>query len=211
MQSELTREILGYIETALGVAQIGLTYSKNEFDIARFIKLRELSARLLAKLENEEVEKVARWIAYDENYATPKVDVRAMVYDERGRILLVQEKSDGGWTLPGGWCDMGESPSLSAEREAEEETGLNVKAVRLVALFDKLKHEHPPQIPHAYKLFFYCEKIGGEIMRQTNETLACDYYPVDNLPTLSLHRNTAKQLIRLTEHIRSGSELTLFD
>ena len=133
MQNELTKEILDYVETALGVAQIGLTYSTNEFDIGRFIELRALSARLLAKLENESVEKVSRWIAYDENYATPKVDVRAMVYDEHGHILLVREKSDGGWTLPGGWCDTGESPSLSAEREVAEESGLQVRAVRLVA------------------------------------------------------------------------------
>ena len=211
MQNELTKEILDYVETALGVAQIGLTYSTNEFDIGRFMELRALSARLLAKLENENVEKVARWIAFDENYATPKVDVRAMVYDERGHILLVREKSDGGWTLPGGWCDMGESPSLSAEREVAEETGLQVKAVRLVALFDKLKHDHPPQIPHAYKLFFHCRKIGGEILRQTNETLDCAYFPVESLPALSLNRNTPKQIVELTGHIRSGSELTLFD
>ena len=55
MQNELTKEILDYVETALGVAQIGLTYSTNEFDIGRFIELRALSARLLAKLENEKI------------------------------------------------------------------------------------------------------------------------------------------------------------
>ena len=92
-----------------------------------------------------------------------------------------------------------------------EETGLEVRAVRLVALFDKLKHDHPPQIPHAYKLFFHCRKIGGEILRQTNETLDCAYFPVDSLPALSLNRNTPKQIVELTAHIRSGSEFTLFD
>lgn len=153
MQSNLAKDIQGYIESVLGVVQIGLTFSKNEFDIARFIQLRELSAKLLAKLENAEVDKVEKWIRLDENYATPKVDVRAMVYNEQGHILLVQEKSDGCWTLPGSWCDMGESPSISAAREVEEETGLQVEVIRLVALFDKLKHDHPPQLPHAYKLF----------------------------------------------------------
>jgi ADP-ribose pyrophosphatase YjhB (NUDIX family) len=100
---------------------------------------------------------------------------------------------------------------LSAEREVAEESGLQVRAVRLVALFDKLKHDHPPQIPHAYKLFFHCRKIGGEDLRQTNETLDCAYFPVDSLPALSLNRNTPKQIVELTAHIRSGSELTLFD
>src|SRR5690348_857733 len=106
MKKEPTQEILSYIETVLAVAQIGRTFSNNQFDIDRFHKLQNLSAELLAKLENIEVEKALRWIASDENYATPKVDVRALVYDDTGRVLMVQEKSDRFWTLPGGWCDV---------------------------------------------------------------------------------------------------------
>jgi ADP-ribose pyrophosphatase YjhB (NUDIX family) len=211
VRNEITQDILNYIETVLGVAQIGLTYSKDEFDIERFIKLRQLSADLIAKLEHQEVEKAANWIAYDENYATPKVDVRALIYDESGKVLLVQEKSDGLWTLPGGWCDMGESPGASIVREVEEETGLKVEAIRLVALFDKLKHDHPPQIPHTYKCFFLCDHRAGTIVSETNETLACAYFAVDELPPLSLHRVTSSQLVNLTNHIKSGKEICLFD
>ena len=209
--NEIAKVISIYIETVLGVAQIGLTFSKNEFDIERFIKLRQISTELLAKLENEEVEKIAKWIAFDEYYKTPKIDVRALIYDDDGKILLVQEKSDSFWTLPGGWCDIGESASVSAVRETEEETGLKVEAVRLVAFLDKLKHDHPPQIPHAYKCFFLCSKNGGEIVHETNETLACAYFKVDSLPPLSRDRVTAKQLINLTQHIQSGKENCLFD
>ena len=97
---------------------------------------------------------------------------------------------------------------MSAEREVAEESGLQVRAVRLVALFDKLKHDHPPQIPHAYKLFFHCRKIGGEDLRQTNETLDCAYFPVDSLPALSLNRNTPKQIVELTAHITSAAGKT---
>ncbi|CAH2808171.1 MAG: hypothetical protein CBHOC_4822 [uncultured Caballeronia sp.] len=211
MQNEITQDILTYIETVLGVAQIGITYSKNEFDTERFINLRKLSAELLAKLENVHVEKAAKWIAYDEHYATPKVDVRALVYDDCGKVLLIQEKSDGLWTLPGGWCDTGESPAASVVREVLEETGLKVAVARLVAFFDKLKHEHPPQMPHAYKCFFLCKQNGGEILHTTNETLDCKYFAGDNLPRLSLDRVTANQIANLTEHINSGKENCLFD
>ncbi|SSW67489.1 NUDIX hydrolase N-terminal domain-containing protein [Achromobacter agilis] len=211
MSASVTTDILNFIEETLGVAQIGLTYSTDAFDIARFHRLRASAAALLGRLEGVEVEKLGKWIAYDEHYATPKLDVRALVYDAQGCVLLVQEKSDELWTLPGGWCDMGESPSASAVREVEEETGLQVEAVRLVALFDKLKHGHPPQIPHAYKCFFHCIVTGGEIRPETDETLACGFFPVDGLPALSLHRVTEDQIVSLSRHVARGGQSCLFD
>src|SRR5207248_10783872 len=93
-------------------------------------------------------------------YATPKVDVRAAVFRD-DKVLLVQERSDGGWTLPGGWCDVGEAPGVAAAREVEEESGYRVRTAKLLAVYDKLRHEHPPESLHAYKLFFRCDLIGG--------------------------------------------------
>ena len=211
MQTDLTRDILAYIENVLGVAQIGLTFVTNDYDRARLLRLRELSVDLIARLEHEDVAKVARWIAYDENYATPKIDVRAMIYDEAGRILLTRERADGLWTLPGGWCEMGESASETVIKEVAEETGLVVEPLRLVALYDKHKHDHPPEIPHAYKCFFLCRITGGALLPETNETLGCAWFDITALPQISENRNTTKQIIDLTHYVRSGAERCLFD
>ncbi len=211
MQKNLTADLVHYIENVLAVAQIGLTFSKDQFDIERFNTLKSLSAELLSRLENEELVKTSKWIALDENYTTPKIDVRAVIFDQDQRILLVREKNDGNWTLPGGWCDIGESPSESVAREVEEETGLEVRVTRLLALFDKLKHDHPPQLPHAYKCFFLCDVSGGNVVTETNETSGCAYFSLDNLPPLSRHRVTASQLAKVAGHVRSGQQVCLFD
>ncbi|MQR01030.1 NUDIX hydrolase [Glaciimonas soli] len=211
MPNKLTSDLINYIENVLATAQIGLTFSKDQFDIERFNTLKSLSAELLSRLENEKVVKTSKWIALDENYTTPKIDVRAVIFDEQKRILLVQEKSDGNWTLPGGWCDIGESASESVAREVEEETGLEVKAIRLLALFDKLKHDHPPQLPHAYKCFFLCNVNGGTVITETNETSGCAYFSLENLPPLSRHRVTASQLVKVAKHVYSEQETCLFD
>lgn len=200
-----------FLEQVLATAQAGLTYSKDPFDIGRFHALREATASLIASQSELDPRAIADWISLDCGYPTPKLDVRALILDDAGRLLLVQERSDGLWTLPGGWCDIGDSPAGAVVREVVEETGLECRAVQLLALFDKHKHPHPTQLPHAHKAFFLCEVTGGQLLGETDETQGAGYFPIDQLPALSLHRVVESQLQSLHAHVRQGRRETLFD
>ncbi|MGY3868389.1 NUDIX hydrolase [Aeromonas crassostreae] len=203
--------LAAFLEQVLATAQAGLTYSQDPFDIARFEALRNAAATLIASQSELAPEAIADWIALDNGYPTPKLDVRAFIQNDDGHLLLVQERSDGLWTLPGGWCDIGDSPAAAVVREVVEETGLACRAVQLLALFDKLKHPHPPQLPHAHKAFFLCEVTGGALLSETDETRGAAYFPIDALPPLSCHRVVASQLHSLHNHVRQGRRHTLFD
>jgi ADP-ribose pyrophosphatase YjhB (NUDIX family) len=127
-------------------------------------------------------------------------------------VLLVRERSDGKWTLPGGWVDVGDAPSFAVEREIREESGYLAKAVKLAALFDRNNpaHGHPPSILHIYKLFFVCELTGGTATL-SNETDGVDFFPVNSLPPLSIGRATQSQIERLYQHHLNRGLPTDFD
>lgn len=200
-----------FIEQVLATAQAGLTYTKDPFDKERFLALQDAAAHWLADSSGLDSGAIRDWIALDSGYPTPKLDVRALILDAKGDLLLVRERCDGLWTLPGGWCDIGESPREAVERELREETGLVCTATRLLALFDKHKHPHPPQIPHSHKAFFLCQVEGGALLRQTSETLDAAYFPCGELPPLSEHRVLATQIRLLHERVVAGIEACLFD
>jgi ADP-ribose pyrophosphatase YjhB (NUDIX family) len=203
--------LIQFIELVLATAQAGLTFSKDPYDIERFAKLRAISAQFLARTTSYEVSEVEHWIDLDEGYPTPKFDVRAIVLDEQNRLLLVRERADSRWTVPGGWSDIGESPAEAIQREVLEETGLQVKATHLLAIFDKHKHAHPPQLPHAYKAFFSCAVTGGELLQGTVETSEARYFDLLALPELSFDRVLPEQLRTLHSRILAGENATLFD
>ena len=125
------------------------------------------------------------------------------------KLLLVKERSDNLWTLPGGWADVNESPSEAVIRETKEETGYDVSAIKLLALWDKLKHDHPPQWPHAYKCFFHCDIISGEPVENLEISDQC-FFDLNNLPSLSRHRVTESQIARLYE-LTINPQPTQFD
>jgi len=205
-----TKRLLLGLEEIAALAQTGLAYAEDPYDIERYERLRAIAADLLGARADAPAEKVLDWLSLDAGYATPKLDVRAVIL--RGEtLLLVQERSDGDWALPGGWCDIDLSPGASVEKEVIEETGLEVRAVRLLALFDKRKHDYPFQIPHAYKGFFLCAERGGELLNGTAETQAARFFPIDSLPPLSLNRNTASQLHRVVALARDEAQPAAFD
>jgi ADP-ribose pyrophosphatase YjhB (NUDIX family) len=140
---------------------------------------------------------------------TPKVDVRGGVFDG-DKVLLVRERSDGRWTLPGGWVDVNDAPSEAVVREIFEESGYRAKATKLAMLVDKNKHPHPPSVHHIYKLFFLCELTGGA-PRTSNETDGVDFFPVHSLPELSVGRALSSQIERLYEHQLNRGLPTDFD
>lgn len=135
------------------ISQIGLAYSKDVYDLERYEMLRDLSLEIMSEYTDLHQEKIRDLFANETGYATPKVDIRAVVFRE-GKLVLVREKLDGFWALPGGWADIGLSPSEVAVKEVKEEAGLEVKADRLLAVFDKKFHEHPESPYHVYK--FLC-------------------------------------------------------
>jgi ADP-ribose pyrophosphatase YjhB (NUDIX family) len=181
------------------IAAAGLTYSRDPFDRDRFEQVRAVAAELLARHTDLSLPAAAERLQADAGYVTPKVDVRAAVFDAGGRVLLVKEAADGRWSLPGGWADVGESPAEVAVREVREEAGLEVRAAKLLAVLDKRKHPHPPQLSHAYKLFFLCQVTGGAL-RESFETPGVDWFRRDALPPLSLDRVLPTQVERVFQH-----------
>lgn len=190
---------LKWISEVQSIAQAGLTYSENGFDKERYTQLQHLVAELAAHCSGNLVGDVANIFALEKGYTTPKIDVRSFILKE-GKLLLVKERSDGLWSLPGGWADVNESPSEAIIRETKEETGYDVVAVRLLALWDKLKHEHPSKWSHAYKCFFYCEITSGEA-KENLEISEVGFFDLNKLPPLSKDRVTEKQLAQLHELI----------
>jgi len=180
------------------IAQNGLEYSQNEYDIERYKQLQDIISEIVSNHTNHDFQEVRDYLSGETGYATPKIDVRGVVFD-KNRVLLVKENSDGLWTLPGGWADIYESPSGNVYREVYEESGYRVKVTKLLAVYDRRLHGHYPEYPHyVYKLFFQCEIIGGE-PRASIETSGVDFFDINNLPELSIGRVTAKQIHRLFE------------
>lgn len=199
---------LKWISEIQALAQSGLTYSDNEFDKERYIRLKEIIAELAAHCSENQLNDVISIFSLEKGYATPKIDVRSFVLKD-DKLLLVKERSDNLWTLPGGWADVNESPSEAVIRETKEETGYDVSAIKLLALWDKLKHDHPPQWPHAYKCFFHCDIISGEPVENLEISEQC-FFDLNNLPSLSRHRVTESQIARLYE-LTINPQPTQFD
>jgi ADP-ribose pyrophosphatase YjhB (NUDIX family) len=204
-------DILRWARKVQAIAQNGLEFTRDTFDRDRFEQLQQLVTTILtSELAITPGELKGLWQG-DEGYATPKVDVRGGVF-EQDKVLLVRERSDGKWTLPGGWVDVGDAPSFAVEREIREESGYLAKAVKLAALFDRNDpaHGHPPSILHIYKLFFVCDLTGGTATL-SNETDGVDFFPVNALPPLSTGRATQSQIERLYQHQLNRDLPTDFD
>jgi len=192
------------------IAQNGLLFAKDPYDRERYEDIREIAARMMAEGTGEPLEVVTGIFGGQAGYATPKVDVRGVVFREE-KILLVQEAQDGLWTLPGGWADPNESPSESVTREVREESGFATRAVKLLAVFDRAKHNHVPLHPfHVYKLFIRCEIESGE-PRPSMETLDVAFFAEDRVPELSLARVVPAQIARFLQHLHHPEWMADFD
>jgi ADP-ribose pyrophosphatase YjhB (NUDIX family) len=200
---------LEWARTLQAIAQTGLTYTQDHFDIERYESIRALAAEMIAAHTQVDVHAIRELLMHEEGHATPKIDVRGAVFHDAG-ILLVKERHDGRWTLPGGWADVNESPREAVEREVQEESGYDTRAVKLLALYDRRKHGHPPLLYHIYKLFFRCELIGGTAAPSL-ETEGAAFFREDALPELSITRVTPAQIARLFEHHRHPDWPTDFD
>ena len=200
---------LEWTQKLQAIAQNGLTFSENVFDIERYKALRAIAAEIMATYSNVEHRFILDLFAQEVGYATPKVDVRGVIFREH-KILLVKEREDGCWTLPGGWADVGDSPSEVAVREVYEESGYQTRAVKLLAVYDRNRQGHPPHPDYVYKLFFLCELVGGS-PSPSIETEEVEFFAEDAIPELSLGRVTPAQMTRLFQHHRLPDLPTDFD
>jgi ADP-ribose pyrophosphatase YjhB (NUDIX family) len=191
------------------ISQAGLTYSKDVYDLERFELIREMSVEMLSQHTEMDKGVIRDLFANETGYATPKVDIRAVIFKDN-KLLMVRETTDGDWSLPGGWGDIGLTPGEVAVKEVKEESGFNVKAMKLIGVLDKKCHPHPPSPYHVYKMFIQCEIVGGKAEAGT-ETSAVEFFAEDELPPLSVERNTESQIQMMFRHLHNPGEIVFFD
>jgi ADP-ribose pyrophosphatase YjhB (NUDIX family) len=192
---------------ALG--QTGLTYSTSEYDTQRYQRLMEIAADIVQSHTELQKDPVFKNFQVQPGYATPKVDVRGAVV-RNSEILLVQERSDERWCMPGGWADVGDLPSEVVVREVWEESGFNVVAKKVIGVYDANRSGLPLEFYHAYKIVFLCELTGGQA-RPSHETLAVDFFKFDELPPLSRNRTNQRHLDEVVAHLRDHNRPAAFD
>jgi ADP-ribose pyrophosphatase YjhB (NUDIX family) len=209
--SEFAPRWLRWAQRVGAIAQNGLTYTEGPFDRERYTELQRLAAEMLAALDADGAapERVLEQLAREDGYMTPKVDVRGAVF--RGdELLLVKEREDGRWTLPGGWADVGESAAEAVVKEIREESGYETRAVKLLAAWDRERHPHPPLAWYSYKMVFHCELVGGA-PAESIETSDVGFFREDEIPPLSLTRILPQQIARIFAHRRHPEWATEFD
>lgn len=176
------------------LAQAGLAYTQNVYDIERYERLREISAEMIAEKSDINLEKVKDLFCNETGYQTPKLDTRAAIFQD-DKILLTHEKN-GTWALPGGWVDVLESAKSNTIKEVKEETGLDVEAVKLIALQDRNKHNKPVYAYGVWKVFVLCKRIGGEFIENI-ETTEIKYFGLNELPDNLAEEKCTKEQIEM--------------
>ena len=203
-----SKELIILAERIRALSEIGLTYTKDEYDVDRYHELRDISDRIVSLVTGVESAQISAQYKLRGEYITPKCEVRAAVFRD-DKILLVQEL-DGRWSLPGGWADIGFSPSEIAVKETKEESGLDVKPVKLVAVTDPKFHNHPPVPHYTYKIFILCEIVGGEL-KTTFDIKGCNFFGENELPQMSEERVLPEQVYKMFEYYRNPKLDVYFD
>lgn len=190
------------------LAQAGLTYGKDAFDLERYERIREISAEMVSHMSDIPVEKVKNLFCNEIGYQTPKLDTRSAIFKD-GKILLVREKS-GRWSLPGGWCEVDLSIAENAVKETKEEAGLDVVVDRVLAIQDRAKHNLPVYAYGVCKVFVQCSVLGGQF-EQNTETTECRYFAENELPELAAEKNNEEQIRMCFEAYHAEDWKTLFE
>ena len=191
MNKTLQPQWLEWAKELQFLAQTGLTYSKDVFDIERFERIREISAEIISAQSELSLEKVKDLFCNETGFQTPKLDTRAAIFKE-DKILLVKERN-GTWSLPGGWVDVNQTVKSNTEKEVEEEAGLKVEATRIIAVQDRNVHNVPPYAYNVCKVFVLCEILSGHFQPNI-ETTESDYFRLEELPLLAEEKNNEEQI-----------------
>jgi ADP-ribose pyrophosphatase YjhB (NUDIX family) len=203
-------ELLDEIKRLKAIAEIGLLYSKNDYDKERYTELQEISYKLLGHTSGQDVATWKSQLPPAVDYPTAKVDIRGFILSPEKKVLLVQESLDGKWSLPGGWADVGSSPKETVIKECKEETGLDVTVKALLAVFDKRFHAHPPQPFYVYKMVFYCAPTSFQLVKGF-DVLDVQYFDLDHLPELSEDRILKTQIELAYQKVSASDFQAYFD
>lgn len=200
---------LKWIIEIQSIAQAGLTYTDNVYDIERYERLREISALMMSEKSGLNLDKVKGLFRNETGYQTPKIDTRAAIFKDN-KILLTHEKN-GTWALPGGWCDVLETIKTNNLKEVKEETGLDVDTVKIIAIQDRNKHNKPIYAYGICKVFVLCNLLGGKFIKNI-ETTEIKYFSLDELPNNLAEEKTTKEQIEMCfEAYKSSDWEVLFD
>jgi len=191
------------------VSQTGLTYASSEYETQRYKRLTEIAAEIVQDHTDLPKERLLPDFDMQTGYATPKVDVRGAVVRD-GQILLVQERVDERWCMPGGWADVGDLPSEMVVREVWEESGFHIVPRKVIGVYDANRSGRPLELYHAYKVIFLCDLTGGEA-RPSDETLDAGFFPFNDLPPLSLSRTHQRHLAEVEAHLCDPDRPAAFD
>ncbi len=208
MMMEELNQIARWAVELQSLAQAGLTYGKDAYDRERYQRLREIAADMMAETTGLPVEKVKDLFCNEQGYQTPKLDTRAALFQD-GKILLVQER-DGLWTLPGGWVDVNLSVKENALKEVKEEAGLDARALRIIAVLDRAKHNPPPSAYGICKVFVLCQQTGGQFAPNL-ETIVSGYFALEELPPLAESKTTRQQIRMCFDAHQAKYWETIFD
>jgi ADP-ribose pyrophosphatase YjhB (NUDIX family) len=200
---------LAWAREIQALSQTGLTYASTDYETQRYQRLTEIAAEIVEVHTGLSEERLLADFYMQPGYATPKVDVRGAVVRD-GQILLVQERIDGRWCMPGGWADVGDLPSEMVVREVWEESGYHVVPRKVIGVFDANRSGRPLELYHAYKVVFLCDLTGGEA-RPSNETLDVGFFPFDDLPPLSANRTHERHLAEVQAHVQDPDRPAAFD
>jgi ADP-ribose pyrophosphatase YjhB (NUDIX family) len=209
MRMDIKDKWLQWASQLQSIAQAGLTFSADTYDIDRYNKIRDISVEILHEYTDIDHKKVRELFASETGYQTPKVDIRASVF-KNDKILMVREKVDGNWSLPGGWADVNTSVSESAVRECFEEAGAIVSPKRIIAIQLANKHNNPLFLYTIYKVFVECDLVDDNF-KENSETLEAGFFYINDLPELSTDRNTPNQIRMCFEAKNQKVFETIFD
>lgn len=203
-------ELITIAQRIRAMSQTALTYSSNDYEIERSHELIDISNRIVSIVSGMKEADIHADYHPMKEYVTPKVDIRAVIFNEKDEILLVKEKADGKWALPGGWSDVGFTPTEVIIKETKEETGFDVRVVRLLAILDKRCHKHPASPFYIYKLCFQCEIMDGDD-KLTFDILDKGFFATNQLPPLSTDRILPEQIALLDKLRRNPESKTYCD
>ncbi len=209
MSSPSSQQWLDWAREIQALCQTGLAFSKGPYDLQRYRRLMEIAAEIVATHTRLPAESLRENFLRQPGYATPKIDVRGAAVRNQ-EILLVQEKADARWCMPGGWADVGDLPSAMVAREVEEESGMIVRATKVIGLYDANRGGGALEFYHAFKIVFLCEILGGEL-RSSDETLDARFFPFDHLPPLSSPRTDMRHLTDVLAHLNDVTRPAEFD
>ncbi|MEL0445969.1 NUDIX hydrolase [Streptococcus pneumoniae] len=185
-----TSDFVKYLQRMIALTDTGLTFTKDPFDRERYEDLRGLLSEMLNQASDLDAEELAEVLKPTSAYATPLMDVRAWIVEDE-KICLVRGQGENDWALPGGFGEVGYSPTENILKEIEEETGFEAKVERLLAVFDTNRFQL--QSKQYAKFVFECKLLDGQF--QKNQEIAdLQFFAIDQLPNLSEKRITKEQI-----------------